>query len=244
MRLGRLDEETTANVGVIEGGTASNVVAGRCRIEAEARSLDERKVAEATAAMVDACTWAATEHGCDVDVDVDEVFRGYRQPSSSPAVAARARGARAMRDRAARGRDRRRQRRQRAGRRAASSACCSPTAPRPTTRRPRASPRRGSRRCSRSARRSRSSPGWGTGEARMLKLRRGVVVAVDPLTVEIGGSAAGLGRRGAGRRDRGRRRGRGQHRGARPRPRLGRLRRRPRQPHPRARRAGGRGEPT
>ena len=37
--------------------------------------------------MVDACTWAASEHGCDVDVDVTEVFRGYRQPSSSPAVA-------------------------------------------------------------------------------------------------------------------------------------------------------------
>ena len=31
MRLGRLDEETTANVGTIRGGTAMNVVAGRCR---------------------------------------------------------------------------------------------------------------------------------------------------------------------------------------------------------------------
>src|SRR4051812_2445687 len=86
MRLGRLDAETTANVGVIEGGSASNVVAGACRIEAEARSLDEAKVAEATAAMVDACTWAASGRRCDVDVDVFEVFRGYRQPSSSPGV--------------------------------------------------------------------------------------------------------------------------------------------------------------
>jgi tripeptide aminopeptidase len=87
MRLGRLDPETTTNVGVIAGGVASNVVAGRCRIEAEARSREERKVADATASMLDACTWAATEGGCDVDLDVDEVFRGYRQPSSSPAVA-------------------------------------------------------------------------------------------------------------------------------------------------------------
>src|SRR5213076_1498923 len=30
MKLGRLDEETTANVGMIEGGTASNVIAGHC----------------------------------------------------------------------------------------------------------------------------------------------------------------------------------------------------------------------
>ena len=36
--------------------------------------------------MVDACTWAATEHGCDVDVDVREMFRGYRLASSAPAV--------------------------------------------------------------------------------------------------------------------------------------------------------------
>jgi tripeptide aminopeptidase len=86
MTLGRLDEQTTANVGVIEGGTAANVVAARCRIEAEARSLDDERVAAAIAAMVDACTWAASERSCDLDVDVTEVFRGYRQPPSSPAV--------------------------------------------------------------------------------------------------------------------------------------------------------------
>jgi tripeptide aminopeptidase len=86
MRLGRLDDETTANVGVIRGGTASNVVAGECRIEAEARSLDEAKAAKATAGIVDACTWAATEVGCDVDVDVIEMFRGYRLASSARPV--------------------------------------------------------------------------------------------------------------------------------------------------------------
>jgi tripeptide aminopeptidase len=86
MELGRLDEETTANVGVIAGGTASNVVAGSCRIDAEARSLDEPKAAAATSAIVDACTWAASEGGCDVDVDVIEMFRGYRLASSTPAV--------------------------------------------------------------------------------------------------------------------------------------------------------------
>jgi tripeptide aminopeptidase len=86
MKLGRLDEETTANVGVIRGGTATNVVAGSCRIEAEARSIDEARAAEATAALVDACTWAASEYRCDVDLDVKEVFRGYRLLSSSAPV--------------------------------------------------------------------------------------------------------------------------------------------------------------
>jgi tripeptide aminopeptidase len=86
MSLGRLDEGTTANVGVIAGGTASNVVPGRCRIEGEARSLDDERASAVIGAMVDACTWAASEHQCDVDVDVQEVFRGYRVPSSAAPV--------------------------------------------------------------------------------------------------------------------------------------------------------------
>jgi tripeptide aminopeptidase len=86
MKLGRLDRETTANLGVISGGTATNVVAGACHIEAEARSIDESRAAETTSALVDACTWAASERGCDVDVDVTEVFRGYRLASSAPGV--------------------------------------------------------------------------------------------------------------------------------------------------------------
>jgi tripeptide aminopeptidase len=87
MSLGRLDAETTANVGVIAGGSALNVVPGRCRIEGEARSLDHGAAAEAIGAMVDACAWAAGEGGCDVDVEVTEPFRGYRVPARSPALA-------------------------------------------------------------------------------------------------------------------------------------------------------------
>jgi tripeptide aminopeptidase len=83
MELGRLDEETTANVGIIEGGSASNIVAGHCRIEGEARSIDPERAAATIGSMVDACTWAASEHGCDVDVQVTELFRGYRADSNS-----------------------------------------------------------------------------------------------------------------------------------------------------------------
>jgi tripeptide aminopeptidase len=86
MRLGRLDEETTANVGVIEGGTASNVVPGHCVILAEARGIDGERAAATIGEMVDACTWAAGEHGCDVDARVSEMFRGYRLDPKSAAV--------------------------------------------------------------------------------------------------------------------------------------------------------------
>ena len=83
MDLGRLDEETTANIGIIEGGSASNIVAGHCRIEGEARSIDPERAAATVGAMVDACSWAASEHGCDVDVQVTELFRGYRSDAGS-----------------------------------------------------------------------------------------------------------------------------------------------------------------
>ncbi len=87
MKLGRLDEETTANVGVISGGTSGNVVPGHCAIVAEARSLDSGRAAEVAGSLSDACAWGASEHGCDADVRIEELFRGYRIPPSSPALA-------------------------------------------------------------------------------------------------------------------------------------------------------------
>jgi tripeptide aminopeptidase len=86
MKLGRLDEETTANVGIIDGGTASNVIAGHCRILGEARSVDGERAAATIGEMVDACTWGAGEEGCDVDAQVIEMFRGYRLDPKSGAV--------------------------------------------------------------------------------------------------------------------------------------------------------------
>ncbi len=77
MHLGRIDDETTANAGLIEGGSAVNVVAERCVVRAEARSRDEQKLATQVAAMVEAFTVAAAETGVDVEIDVMEDFHGY-----------------------------------------------------------------------------------------------------------------------------------------------------------------------
>jgi tripeptide aminopeptidase len=87
MELGRLDEGTTANVGLIKGGTSGNVVPGHCGVVAETRSLDSGRAAELAGKMTEACAWGASEHGCDVDVRVEELFRGYELPSSSAALA-------------------------------------------------------------------------------------------------------------------------------------------------------------
>ncbi|HVE68321.1 MAG TPA: M20/M25/M40 family metallo-hydrolase [Solirubrobacteraceae bacterium] len=89
MRLGRLDDETTANVGRIEGGSASlNVVPDRCRIEAETRSLDDAKVEASVADMVDRVHDGANAWECDVDVQVECLFRGFRVRPSAPVVVA------------------------------------------------------------------------------------------------------------------------------------------------------------
>lgn len=86
MELGRIDEETTANIGMVEGGTAANVVAGHCRIEGEARCVDPQRAVEISHRMLDACTMAAGDHGCDVEVEISEMFRGYRIDSRSAAM--------------------------------------------------------------------------------------------------------------------------------------------------------------
>jgi tripeptide aminopeptidase len=87
MELGRLDEETTANVGLIGGGTAPNVVAERCELELEARSLDHDRASSVVATMVDALTEAASDAECDVETTVQQQFRGYRLQRTAPPVA-------------------------------------------------------------------------------------------------------------------------------------------------------------
>jgi len=76
--LGRIDEETSANVGTIEGGTARNVVPEYSSFAAEARSHDERKLADLTQEMVDTITFAAGLADCEVEIQLGDASPGYR----------------------------------------------------------------------------------------------------------------------------------------------------------------------
>jgi tripeptide aminopeptidase len=88
MPQGRIDPETTANVGSVSGGVGStNVVAERARLLAEARSLDPDKAEATVARMIDAISDGAAAAECDVDITTKRLFAGYRQKPSSPAVA-------------------------------------------------------------------------------------------------------------------------------------------------------------
>ncbi|MFL5868842.1 MAG: M20/M25/M40 family metallo-hydrolase [Thermoleophilaceae bacterium] len=88
MPLGRLDEQTTANVGRIDGGTAANVVAERCTVELETRSLDDDKAGEMVGKLVDILSEAASDSECDVETSVQRQFRAYRFPRTAPVVEA------------------------------------------------------------------------------------------------------------------------------------------------------------
>src|SRR5436190_5818646 len=78
LRLGRIDDETTANVGIVHGGTAGNIVPEWCTFLAEARSHDERKLQDVVQEMLDAVSFAAGLEDCEVETEVHKSYRGYR----------------------------------------------------------------------------------------------------------------------------------------------------------------------
>jgi tripeptide aminopeptidase len=86
LQLGRLDRETTSNIGTISGGTATNVVPERCRIEAEVRGLTDRRVEEVVTEMIDGFQDAADAAECDLDITVERMFSGYRTKPRAPHI--------------------------------------------------------------------------------------------------------------------------------------------------------------
>jgi len=92
MPHGRLDPETTVNVGSIAGGVGStNVVPERCRLLAEVRSLSDERAEQVTAEVIDALHDGAAAVECDVDVECERLFEGYRhKPLAAPVAAAEA----------------------------------------------------------------------------------------------------------------------------------------------------------
>ena len=86
LRLGRIDEETTANVGTITGGSARNIVPEWCELQAEARSHDARKLADLVQEMLDAFAFAASVEECTLETEVSETYQGYRFKENDPIV--------------------------------------------------------------------------------------------------------------------------------------------------------------
>lgn len=77
MNLLRIDEETTANIGIIRGGDATNIVCPEVWIKAEARSLTVEKLDAQTRHMVKCVEDACSVFGAQADIQVSREYGGY-----------------------------------------------------------------------------------------------------------------------------------------------------------------------
>lgn len=80
---GRLDPETTSNIGRIEGGVALNIVPDYAFVECELRSLSEEKLERETARLIEHFRDVAERNGCDVEVETERSFDGFRVDAGS-----------------------------------------------------------------------------------------------------------------------------------------------------------------
>ena len=84
MRLGRIDAETTANLGLLQGGRAVNIVPEEVRIRGEARSHDAAKLDAQTAHMRECFERAAARHpGAVADVKVHRQYEAMHVSDDS-----------------------------------------------------------------------------------------------------------------------------------------------------------------
>lgn len=95
MPLGRIDAETTANIGLIKGGVARNIVPELCEVTGEARSRNDAKLEAQIGRMTAAMETAARQAGGRVALHVEQAYGGFRLDPGAPVVARAAAAARA-----------------------------------------------------------------------------------------------------------------------------------------------------
>ncbi|MGO4887014.1 M20/M25/M40 family metallo-hydrolase [Anaerobacillus sp. MEB173] len=96
MPLGRIDKETTANIGRFEGGSQTNIVCDRVDILAEARSLVPEKMETQVAKMKDAFESVAKNMGTTADVQLDIMYPGFKFGEGDHVVEVAKKAARAI----------------------------------------------------------------------------------------------------------------------------------------------------
>jgi tripeptide aminopeptidase len=87
MKLGRIDAETTANVGIIQGGNATNIIPETVYLKCEARSRDEQKLQKQLHHMFDLFQSSADELGGKCEIESYRAYDGYELPMDSPLLA-------------------------------------------------------------------------------------------------------------------------------------------------------------
>ena len=96
MKLGRIDHETTANIGLISGGRASNIVSDEAQIAGDARSHDASTLAAPVAHVPPVAKKAAADFGGDVDMTWEKAYASYHLAEDTVPVMLFSRAARAV----------------------------------------------------------------------------------------------------------------------------------------------------
>lgn len=86
MPLGRIDQETTANIGRFSGGGPTNIVCDYVEIDAEARSLVEEKLHKQVEAMREAFMTTAEEFGARAEFQSEIIYPGFNFDEHAPVV--------------------------------------------------------------------------------------------------------------------------------------------------------------
>ncbi|EDP60150.1 M20/M25/M40 family metallo-hydrolase [Vibrio sp. AND4] len=77
MKLLRIDEETTANIGMVNGGQATNIVMPSLKIVAEARSLNDAKLEKQVSHMISTLKSVCEKHGADIEIESDRAYDAF-----------------------------------------------------------------------------------------------------------------------------------------------------------------------
>jgi tripeptide aminopeptidase len=86
MKLGRVDPFTTANVGIIRGGDATNIITPEVYLKCEARSHKVERLDAQVAHMREMLETAAGELGGSIELHNTRSYEGYALPMSSPVL--------------------------------------------------------------------------------------------------------------------------------------------------------------
>lgn len=86
LRLGRIDEETTCNIGIINGGTARNIVPETCYVKGETRSLNEEKLQTLTEQMVTDFKRAVEAYGASCEAVVEHLYPAFELNSGEQVI--------------------------------------------------------------------------------------------------------------------------------------------------------------
>lgn len=77
MPLGRIDEETTANIGSFEGKCPTNIVCDQVTIQAEARSLNQEKLEKQINLMEQAVYEVTEKMGGKAEIDIKHMYHAF-----------------------------------------------------------------------------------------------------------------------------------------------------------------------